>query len=146
MIASALALFLTGAQIQAFNIAYSEGEKIGYPLTVSALIWQESSFCARTHHKDSGTGCGAIHLDTAKVVEGKYVSRAQLQDTRYNIHFTAKYFAYCLHRMGSWRKAVGCFHYGYPVASKKTDIENDPYVLSVAAKVKQLMSMRQDNE
>ena len=141
-----LALILTQAQAHWLSVSYNIGAEHGYPYTIAALIWQESSFCARTHHHDHAYGCGGIHLDTAALVEQRPIRGNELEDPQYNIRVTGDYFHYCLRRMGEWRKAIGCYHYGYPVASKKTDLEHDPYVLSVAAKVRALEGVKQNHD
>ena len=148
VIAFLLSLQLSVAQVNSLNLAMAKGDEIGYPYTIAALDWAESSFCIRTHHPDGSHGCGGIRLQTAELTEERHVPLDEIDDPAANLAIAAHYFALCLAHSDSWRRAVAEYHYGIPKGSRMSqeEINSNRYVLSVAAKVRALERIKADTQ
>ena len=137
------ALCLTAAQMHWAIISYRIGEPYGEGLTVSALVWQESSFCEFKRLRWS-VGCLGTKRATVRKLFDPAATRARLEsDNGYSIQAGTAILLYCRENVRTWRRMVACYHWGLPHESTMADadIDKDPYTLAIAEKVKKLRAI-----
>ncbi len=76
------------------------------------------------------------------------VSPAELEQPETNIRIALGYYLKCRSKSDSWRRSIAEYHSGIPKGSRMSqkEIDSDKYVLSVAAKVKQLESIKKETD
>lgn len=144
----AAALILSAAQMKWAILSYQIGEVNGQGFTVAALSWQESSFCDRMRNNYS-VGCMGTKRRTVRKLFDAAATRLRLAtDEDYSIRAGAAILDYCRIHTKNWRREIACYHFGEPTESQMSDaqIDSDPYVLSVAAKVRALEGVKQNHE
>lgn len=147
MSGAAAVLVLTVAQkywaVRSFQIG--EQQNVGY--TLSAISYQESSFCKfKVNHYSRG--CTGLKRSTARLFDPS-VTRLQLtNDNERNIRDGLAFLLYCKARTNSWKRMVAAFHYGVPAESKMSDaqIVSDGYVKAIEEKVRALEGVKQNHE
>ena len=135
------------------NVAYQEGNKIGYPETIQGLLLRETNGgryrgAAKATQNDPCYGVMQIKLDTAKFVLAKIwgLSKSDLlpdhqlrlkirDDDAFNIKIATSYFKYLLSRFSGpaqWDKAVLSYNFGpYHLQWDDKAYDPDGYVKSV---------------
>lgn len=120
-------------------------ESYDFERTLTAVLTQESSLC---HHKrgmdKASYGCGQIRKRTALLMNGKPVPTRRLQrDDAFNIRLAARYLAYCMQQMNSWKRGVICYNKGPYRASTMTNkqVAQDRYLRSVRRRMKEARNL-----
>ena len=142
MSSAAAVLILSAAQKYWAVRAYQVGEQQNVGYTLSAISYQESSFCKFKINRWS-RGCTGIKRSTARLFDPS-VTRLQLtEDNERNIRDGLAFLLYCKARTNSWKRMVAAFHYGVPAESKMSDaqIVSDGYVKAISAKLSQLRAI-----
>lgn len=149
LVAHGVATTLTGQQVHILNLALNAGEPQHDGMTLAAIIWTESSFCAHIHGIDHrAQGCAQLHQSTANQVAGRKVSRWRLtHDRRLNLHLAALYLRSCLDRFG-YRGGITCFHLGIPAAARvpKRSLLHNVYLRTVLRHVRELEHLPVDED
>lgn len=148
MIPAALALILTQAQVTSLRMAYTIGAPYDLGYTVSAISWQESSFCQQKRNNWS-VGCMGTKRRTVRFIFDPAATRARLEsDDVYSTQAGLSILLYCRTSTENWSEMVYCFHFGLPQEEQATEDEilSDGYVKAVARKVKELESLPKDTQ
>lgn len=144
---AALGLILTQAQVNAYNMSYTIGSGANEGYTLSAIVWQESSFC---QHKVNlwSRGCGGLKRSTARLFDPGVTRKQLTDDNDRNLHDSLAYLLECKRRTDTWRRMVYAYHYGLPLArvAKVVDIDSDGYVQAISAKVRALEGVKQNHD
>lgn len=146
--AAVLALTLTASQAHWLQVSYNIGNEQNDGYTLAVLVWQESSFCEWKRNNWS-VGCAGTKRSTVRAIFDPAATRLRLEsDNDYSIRAGLSILLYCQQNTTTWRRAVSCYHYGLPHESQMSNaqIDSDPYVLAIIAKVKQLQSIPLDTQ
>lgn len=142
-------LILTGAQIQALNIAFDEGSYYGIGKTFMAVVLVESSACVHTVGDDGRSwGCSQLQVYTARQTCSCNVSAKRLRtDKQSNLRIGAQFLSRCFNQF--WpdtRRSIYCYNAGIPAASKASasQIKISHYVDRVLKAEKQLAQVKVD--
>jgi len=143
VVSVAAVLILSAAQKYWAVRAYQVGETNGLGLTLSAVVYQESSYC---QNKVNGwsRGCGGLKRSTARLYDPE-VTRAELtEDNSRNLRDSLLYLLDCRKQTDTWRRMVYAYHYGIPAArlASVVEINSDGYVKAIERKVKILESIK----
>ena len=140
-----LALILTQAQANWLSISYNIGSEQNEGYTLSAIVWQESSFCQRKINLWS-RGCGGLKRSTARLFDPGVTRKQLTDDNERNLHDSLLYLLECKRRTDTWRRMVFAYHWGIPASLSATerDVDGDKYVLAISAKVRALEGVNID--
>lgn len=143
MSSAAAVLILSAAQKYWAVRSYQVGEPSGNGYTLSAISWQESSFC-RYKVNSWSRGCTGLKRSTARIFDPT-VTRAELEaDNDRNIRDGLAYLLYCHSHTRDWKQMVYAYHWGLPKAltASRAEIVSDGYVKAISAKVRALERVR----
>lgn len=148
ILGAALGLILTASQMKWAIAAYQVGEPYGLGLTVSALAWQESSFC-RYKINSWSRGCLGLKRRTARLFDSTVTRKQLTDDNERNLRDGLSYLEYCKENTAGWSEMVYCYHYGLPAelaVQTEYEIVSDGYVKAIAFKVTALQNLPEDSE
>lgn len=133
---------LSKSQIKILSMAYTEGKRIGYPETIQAIIYLESSAGRyKQNLSDPSYGVGHMKVETAKHILKKHFNHSGFSDDeipgmlkkydRFAIYLTCLYFKSSINYFGKryrtkvWSRSVLSYNCGVS-GVHENGLSNDP--------------------
>lgn len=140
--------------------AQRNGRLIGWPQTMGAIVWQESSL-GRNKIGDDGKSLGLAHVQVPtarKVLEHNPwlpqfktnydIAKMLLYNDDLNLIIASIYFQSCYYQFKNWERAAVCYNAGPNVAKKltKSQVSRFPYVIKLRERLHQIARLEENHD
>src|SRR5690242_14730814 len=105
-------------------VSFNLGAQYDEGYTLSAIVYQESSYCQNKINRWS-RGCGGIKRSTARLFDPQVTRQQLTDDNERNLHDSLSYLLECKRRTDTWRRMVFAYHWGIPLARVASVVEID---------------------
>ena len=135
--------------------AYNAGTLVGWPLTMEAIVWQESSL-GKYRIGDDGKSLGLanVQVQTARIIikqnswlpqytTNYSIARALLHNDEINLLIASIYFRNCYNQFKNWPQALICYNGGPQTATNwgRRNAENFPYVITIRKRLEEIRQL-----
>ena len=136
--------------------AYNAGTLVGWPLTMEAIVFQESSL-GKYRIGDDGKSLGLanVQVQTARIIikqnpwlpqytTNYSIARALLHNDEINLLIASIYFRNCYNQFKNWERATICYNAGPTMAASIPDskLGTFPYVEALRRRIKEIRQLQ----